>query len=346
MEETMSFVGVELDNETPTQTEPSANEAAVEASQPQAQTEKASTAKVKKKKIGRGIASAKGTTKLKFSHEHAKQNGLFIAHLDEVTISEIKIGEDTTGLPSFNGLSIPRLTFAFSSNEPEVNKRHYAYLSFNAVESNVDTIPGGKYEWKVNQAFDWIRHLLDVYALKGRALTDKEAAALSLPFDDFDEQGEYVSVEPETVIAGWKALFTNVALMFNKGNKGNPIFKTNEGKDIPVWIKLIRYIKARSAWKAISNGELTFPTFVGEGAVELYTANAVPSIRIDSVKESIIPMQIDETPKAPNLTAPTIAGVSIPVGPGMPSIESPVAGGIPSMDTSAIAIEASEDMPF
>ena len=45
----------------------------------------------------RGIATARGTQRLKFSHSDAKSNGLFIAHLESVDVSTIKIsGESTT----------------------------------------------------------------------------------------------------------------------------------------------------------------------------------------------------------------------------------------------------------
>ena len=297
-----------------------------------------------KKVNRRGVGTARGTTRLKFSHELAKQNGLFIAHLDSVTLSMIKIGEDTTGMPSFNGLEIPRITITFASNEEDAAKRHYISLSFNAVESNVNTIPGGKEEWKVNSVFDWFKHILNVYLLKGRELSEEEAAALSLNFEDFDEQGEYVSVEPEDVVAGWKVLFENFENIMNRGRDGQPIFKTKDGKNIPVWIKLIRYIKNnKKGWQPVNNGDLAFPAFVGEGCIEIFKQNTLPSIRFDAVKEAILPMNI-EKPKAPNMPAP---GMSAGMAPAM--------GGVPVGDTMAsmsagnfggIAGEAAEDMPF
>ena len=36
-----------------------------------------------------------------------------------------RIGDDKTGMPSFNGLEIPKLTITFASNEEDANKRHY-----------------------------------------------------------------------------------------------------------------------------------------------------------------------------------------------------------------------------
>lgn len=300
--------------------------------------------KAVKKVNRRGIASARGTSRLKFSHELAKQNGLFIGHLDSVTLSNIKIGEDTTGMPTFNGLEVPRIVITFASNEEDVTKRHYVSISFTAVESNVNTIPGGKEEWKVNSVFDWFKHILNVYLLKGRELNDEEANALSLNFEDFDEQGEYVAVEPEDVIEGWKVLFENFENIMNRGRDGQPIFKTKDGKNIPIWMKLIRYIKNnKKGWQPVSNGDLAFPTFVGEGCIEIFKQNTIPSIRLDAIKEAILPMNI-EKPKTPNMPAP-----------GMNNGISAAMGGVPVGDTMTsmgannfgnIATEAMDDMPF
>ena len=300
--------------------------------------------KAVKKVNRRGIASARGTSRLKFSHELAKQNGLFIGHLDSVTLNTINIGEDSTGMPSFNGLEIPRITITFASNEEDVTKRHYISITFNAVESNVNTIPGGKEEWKVNSVFDWFKHILNVYLLKGRELNDEEANALSLNFEDFDEQGEYVAVEPEDVVAGWKVLFENFENIINRGRDGQPIFKTKDGKNIPIWIKLIRYIKNnKKGWQPVNNGDLAFPTFVGEGCIEIFKQNTLPSIRLDAIKEAILPMNI-EKPKSPNMPSP-----------GMNNGMSAAMGGVPVGDTMTsmgannfgnIATEAMDDMPF
>lgn len=305
------------------------------------QNEVANEATKEVKKVRRGIAAARGTTRLKFSHEQAKLNGLFIAHLDSVATNMIQIGEDKTGMPSFNGLEIPKLVFTFASNEAEVAKRHYVTLQFTAVESNANTIPGGKEDWKVNTVFDWLKHILNVYVLKGRELTDEEADALSLPFEDFDEQGEYVPVEPETVIAGWKTIFENFENIVNRGRDGQPYYKTKDGKDVPVWIKLLRYNKTKKGWNPVNNGDLSFPSFVGEGCIEVYKQNTAPSIRIDSVKESIIPMNVEKA-KAPNMPGLNagVAGAS-PMGGGVPV--DPMAG---VNNLNNIAMEASDDMPF
>lgn len=288
-----------------------------------------------KKVNRRGISGARGTTRLKFTHQSAKPNGLFLAHLENVEVKSITIGEDKTGMPSFNGLEIPKIVFTFASNEEDANKRQYITLQFTAVESNAETIPGGKAEWKVNSVFDWFKHLLNVYVLKGRELTDEEANALSLSYEDFSQEGEYIPVEPETVIASWKSLFENFENIINRGRDGQPYYKSKDGKFITIWLKLIRYIKAKNTWKAITNGDLAIPTFVGEGCIEIFKTNVPPSIRVDVLREDIKPRNI-ETPKAPNMPNHNMGSMM---------------GGVPVQDVMGdpfgdIGVAAGNDLPF
>lgn len=268
----------------------------------------------KVKKVGRGIGTARGTTRLKFSHEHANsKNGLFLAHIDSVVLSTAKIGEDTTGMPSFNGMEIPRLAIVFASNENEAAKRKYITLSWNAVESNVNTIQGGKEAWKVDSIFDYMKHILDVFVLKGKEMTADMEEKLTLPFNDTDENGEYSPVEPEVVIAGWTTLFQNFVTILTTGNDGKPVYQTKEGTPITLWIKLLRFQKQGKAWKALnSRGDLAFPAFVGEGVIEIYNQNTPPSIKINVMREDIKPRQIEER-KEPNL--PGISGPAIAIPP-------------------------------
>jgi len=298
---------------------------------------------INKPKIRRGVGTARGTTRLKFDTKHSLPNGLFQGHLENVEVKEITIGEETTGLPSFNGMTVPQLVLTFASNEEDVNKRKYAPpLRFTAVESNVETIPGGKDEWKVNQVFDYIKHILNVYVLKGREMTEDEEEALALSFEDFDENGEYVPVEPEIVIAAWRQLFTNFATIMNTGRDGEPVYKTKDNKYITIFMKLIRYFKTKkNVWKPVSNGDLAFPTFVGEGVIEIYKQNQPASIRIDVVREDIKPRQIVEA-KKPNM--PAMPGMNIGGGVPMMGMENRIVDPIASPD--GIAMEAMEDTPF
>lgn len=293
----------------------------------------------------RGVATARGTSRLKFSHENAKPNGLFIAHLESVEVSKILIGEETTGLPSFNGLEIPKIVFTFASNEDDANKRKYVTLQFNAVESNVETIPGGKEAWKVDIVFDWIKHILNVFVFNGREMTDDEADALNLDFNDFDENGEYINVPVETVINGWTNFFNNVETILNRGKDGQPYYKDVKGKYIAVWIKLIRnfYNNKTKKWVAANNGNLAFPTYCGEGCIEKFVASTPPVLRINAMTETILPMKIENTAKAPNMpnAISSVGGAAVITG-GTPIPDS-LSGGFGNIGD--IAAEAT-DMPF
>lgn len=294
----------------------------------------------------RGLGSAKGTQRLKFSHRDAiPQNGLFIGILESVSVSSIAIGEDKTGTPSFNGLDIPKLTLTFTSNDADATKRKYITHSFTAVESNVETIPGGKSAWKVDAVMNWLKHILNVFYLKGRELTEDEELALSLSFNDFDENGEYVPIEPEVVIEAWKVLFENFENILNRGKDNLPIFKDKANKNIPIWMKLLRFTKIKNVWRSVvsgnSAGDLGFTPFIGEGVIELYKTNVPPSISINVINETILPREI-EKPKAPNANygMPNVTGlqgsIAIPTMDHMQSYNA---------DTN-INVAASEDLPF
>lgn len=286
-----------------------------------------------KKPAGRGIGTAVGTTNLKFDTRDVQPNGLFLAHLDKVEVTTFVPGEGKVGMPSFNGFEVPRITFVFSSNEEEANKRRKAYLQFNAVESTALTIPGKAEEWKVNIPLNYLKHILDVFVFKGRDLTEEEVASLSLDYIDFDENGEYVTVDPKDVLAAWKNLFDNVATILNTGNNGKPYYKTNDNKFIALWIKLIRYFKAKNDWKPVNNESLGFPQFVGEGVIEIFQPNVAPTIKIDITRERVKVMDVKPQPKAPNANLPAAPAGGIDVSAMMGGMAGPV-------------VPTEEDLPF
>lgn len=292
----------------------------------------------------RGLGNARGTTRLKFSHEHAAKNGLFVGHIDSVELNTITIGEETTGLPSFNGLEIPRLVITFASSEDDVLKRKYATLSFTPVESNSLTIPGGKDEWKFNQVLDWLLHTLNVFVLKGRKLTAEEEDQLSVTYNDVAEDGSYEHVEGSEVVESWKVLFENFVRMMNEGREGTPVYRTKEGKPFGVWAKLLRHTKHnKKGWQDVQNGNLAFPTFVGEGCFEIIKQNVAPSIRLDRVRETIVPM---DTEKA---KAPIMGAMGSPMGGGPMGGGMNMNGGVGMEDFSSGVEDnmlTEEDLPF
>lgn len=293
--------------------------------------------------LRRGISNQTvGTTRLRFSHTDAKANGLFVGHLEDVQLTKVDVKEDSAGMPSFRGIELSRLLFVFASNDEDKAKRRYQTLSFMAVESNVNTIPGGKEEWKVTRIFNYLKHILDVFVLHGQPMTQDMEEALALDFVDFDENGEYSSVAPEVVAAGWNKLFANFFNLFNTAKDGAPAWKTKDGKFIPLWIKLIRYIKSgKNGWSEVDRGNLSFPTYPGEGVIEVYVQNVAPTIKLDATREAIRPMNIEKK-KAPNLTIPGNPGGGVDMnGFGGGVVGSEMAG----MPGYGFGSETVEDMP-
>ena len=304
------------------------------------QQAKAASAEDAPKKLRRGVSNqTQAVNQLKFHEKDAAQNGLFIGHLEEVRVDWSTNADGK----SFTGMSVPRLTYHFASNHPNVSERRHVYNTLFPVESNVNTIPNGIEAWKVDNILNWIKHTLDVLYLKGRQLTPQEEDALTLPFCDYDENNEYVAVDPEEVIKGYATLFNNVvAIMTGKfnlaeGDVPQPCYKDANGKPISLWMKLLRHKRRKSDWVNVGqNGELGFDQFIGSGVLELQKVNTPPAIlRIDLAKESITPK---ETKKQPTIGAPGMGVGGIITGTSDM--------GVIPQNSAFAAASAGEEMPF
>ena len=297
------------------------------------------TEEIKKRK-GRGVSNnTVATAQLKFHEDNAAANKLFIGHLEDVTVNWATAGEKS----AFNGYKIPYLTFAFESNESDKSLRKHVYETLFPQPSNIATIPGGDDAWRVDNILKWIKHIFDVFG-KGRALTEAEEDALTLPFIDFDEETrEWISVEVEEVINGYAFIFNNIAAILNgtfglkEGDTPKCMYKTADGKFIPIWMKLLRAKKTKKGWSNVTqNGDLGFDDFLGTGAIELMNGNNPPlRLKVDIAKESITPK---ESPK------PTIGGFAQMPGavPAMPNMM-----GTPMVGSEAAAFSAAGgDTPF
>lgn len=305
-----------------------------------------------KKRRARGINNeTRAVVRKKFDEKRDanRANGLFIGHLDNVEVTWATLKDDAN-IPQFAGLAVPYLTFTFTSNEDNVNDRKYTTVRFGAVESTVETIPGGKAEWKVNVVLQFMKHIYEVFVLKGRQMTDAEEDALTLVFEDFEDDGnggyQYVPLEAEEILNGYKTMFENYVKLLNNG--GKPHYKAANGGILPIWMKLLRFVRAKNEWKAVLSGnqagELGFPTFIGEGVIELFDANKAPSIKVDVHKESIIYKEEAMKAKTPNVGAP-VGGVA----PGTAPIN-PAFGGAPAFDAgfpnNPIPNADASDLPF
>lgn len=305
------------------------------------QQSKAAPAETAPKKLRRGVSNqTQAVNQLKFHEKDAAQNGLFIGHLEEVRVD----WSTNADSKSFTGMSVPRLTYHFASNHANVNERRHVYNTLFPIESNVNTIPNGTESWKVDNVLHWIKHTLDILYLKGRQLTPQEEDALALPFCDYDDNGEYVAVDPQEVIDGYAALFNNVvAIMTGKFNLAEgatpqPCYKDANGKYISLWMKLLRHKRRKNDWVNVGqNGELGFDQFIGSGVIEIQKPNTPPAIlRIDLAKESITPK---ETKKQPTIGAPMIGMGGVIAG-------NPSDMGVASQNSAFAAAGAGEEMPF
>lgn len=294
------------------------------------------------KKIRRGISNeTKALTRIKFHEKDATNNGLFIGHLESVSV-DWSASEKSKSFPNMN---MPRLTFHFESNHAKVAERRYLGHTMWPVESSVETIPGGRRQIAVDSILNGIKHILDVYYLKGRELTDTEEEALTLSFVDFDEEGNYIPVEPEDVLNGYRKIFENAAAMLNgtwsspeQEATGKPCYKTADGKFIPVWMKLLRHTKGRDGkWYNVGlSGELDFTGNPGNGWIEPVQGQNPPKVlRLDLAKESITPKQTDRIPNVGVVNPAALGGV---VAPAIaPAVDNQVAGAY---------ADAGGEMPF
>ena len=294
------------------------------------------TAETPVKKLRRGVSNqTQAVNQLKFHEKDAAKNGLFIGHLAECKV-DWSVNADGG---SFTGIKIPRVTLHFASEHTNANEQRHVYQTLFPQPSNVDTIPGGKDSWRVDNVFHWIKHILDVYYLKGRDMTPEEEDALSLGFIDYEEQPDgtvtYVPVDTEKdVIPAYRTLFENFVAMMNgtfnlkEGEVAKPCFKTANGGFYPAWLKLLRHKKhPKKGWINVGqNGELAFDGFIGSGCIELLKEGKAPSIlSIDVSKESINPK---ETKQQPTIGVPGTPGMAggviadgIPMGNMMPNVQ-------------------------
>lgn len=302
--------------------------------------EVAGSAQPAAKKVRRGINNnTRAVSQLKFHEKDAARNMLFVGHLESASV-EWSTNADGK---QFTGMSVPRILLHFASNHTNTAEQRNIYRNINPVESNVNTIPNGSEEWKVNNVFRWVKHVLDVFYLKGRELTEAEEDALSLPFADFDDEGNYVAVDEETVIAGYRFIFDNAVAMLNgqfglaEGETAKPCYKTADGKFIPIWMKLLRHKKRKNEWINVgNNGELDFDNFIGDGVLELVKKGEDPKVlRVDLAKESITPKEVN---KQPSIGVPGMGMAMGGVMPGAPMNMGSEANG-------AFA-DAAGDMPF
>jgi len=293
-----------------------------------------------KKVLKRGISNeTRAVTRVKFHEKDCNPStGLFVGHLESVSVEF----SNTDRSQNFPNMDVPRITFHFESNHSRIAERRYYGHSLFPVESSIETIPNGSKAYRVDYIINTIKHFLDVYYLKGRELSEAEEDALTLDLVDYDEDGNYVPVDPTDVLNAYRKMFENAAAMLNgtfnlkEGEVAKPCYKTADGKIIPVWMKLLRHVKNnKGQWiNVTTGGDLGFTGNPGSGLIELVNGTNPPAVlRINLAKESITPKN---TEAKPIIGAPT----------AMPGTV--LAGGVPQMGAapSEAYNEAQGEMPF
>lgn len=298
------------------------------------------------KKIRRGISNeTRATTRKKFTEQFANPtNFLFGMVLDKIEKREVSFGDEVV-TTSFAGLQVPMLFFTFRSNEKLGGEYAYITKRFMPVESSPETIPGGDKEWMFNQQIQYLKHFIDVIVKGGEPLTEAEEDALDLGYLDYDETGSWVHVEPEEILKGWNAMFDSIVNMFETYKDGKPAYLDNNGNNVPLWAKLIRYVKSKKTggWVAVDNEDLVFPGFPGEGVICKFEKGKAAGITFNAANERIHIIPNYEKPK--KAAAPTIGGMA---GAGM--AQAPMnagfsGGGMPSPDF-VNGGNPNGDMPF
>lgn len=261
------------------------------------------------KRRGRGISNdLQAATRKSFTKDDVESTtGLFITMINSVKV-EWSTGKDDN--KDFPNMAIPRLVIDVCSCQSNPQERRYITKTFFPVPSNVDTCIGGKDEWKVTSILKFMKHMLDVFYLKGtKVLTTEEETALDLDFYDIDDNGNYEYIEPEVVVSAYGKLFSAFAHIMNTGNGGKPVFVQPDGKAVVIRTKLLSAIKTKNGWSLLNNGLLDVPTFVGEGLFELYKADSC-NLKFNAVRESFIITESDKK-KEPMANPAAIGGVQV-----------------------------------
>lgn len=270
--------------------------------------------------------------------------GLFISMINSVKV-EWSTGKDDNR--DFPNMAIPRLVIDVCSIQPNPQDRRYITKTFFPVPSNVDTCIGGKDEWKVTSILRFMKHMLDVFYLKGvKTLTPEEEASLDLDFYDIDDDGNYEYVEPEVVVKAYGKLFAAFANIMNTANNGKPVYVQPDGKAVVIRTKLLSAIKTKNGWSLTNNGSLDIPSFVGEGIFDIYKADKPSNIKLNAAKESIT---ITESDKKKEPMANPAAGIQVGAPMGG-SFGAPMGGGfgnsMPATPAFGEAPAGSDPLPF
>jgi hypothetical protein len=309
-------------------------------------------------------SSVVGSSRIPFNENDAHPAvGLFLAQIDEVSVTTANYQEREGANSVFAGHQVPRLNIVWSNGNPDKSKAKYYTHSFNAVESNVDTFMGGKSAWKVRVVNQHLVHYLETYLMRAKGVPPIEVAeAISGRINDsifpvvngktnYNGTPVYNLVPVEEVLEDYRRRFQAFADVMNYGVNAQgfirkkedadakPLFKDANGKGIRTWILLLRSYKTDGTWKTNQGSQLAIPNFIRSGVMEIEVPGKQPILRLDKATMSLTAI---ETPKQ------TRVGAMPPVGGGgfIPMQAMPNIGSFNADASVATVGDGTDDLPF
>lgn len=263
--------------------------------------------------MSKGINNdVQSTSRKKFILNPEIDGGISRAIVAKIEVATADIANDSK-MTTFRGKKIPRLVIHFEStmDRPGVKTSYYdhAYLPY---EHNPDNVMNKDNSWKFDSMAQTIKHLHEV--LSGRGLTKEEVELMTFPINE-TENGSFVEIPVDDIIAGWTAWFNGICAVFNGGykvedDKTAPSLLINaDSTPIPLFVKLLLYANN----KEVNNGDPGLPMFPGEGVFQKILKDVPREIRVKIEKgESIVP-KVKTATAAANRSIP---GVSNTPGTG------------------------------
>lgn len=182
--------------------------------------------------------------------------GLALAELESVEVKDYEVpvtdekGSETKS--EFKGLTVPRINLTWRNHKvKEGEEDRYHTLSFGpivSVKNDGSPMDAKTLSSIYENMFAALMHAHNCY--KGSV---NYIAIKSLP--DIDETATAAARVEQT-----RAFFKAFEKAFN-GTDGKAVYKNTEGKNIPVWLKLVADYKTQSHYET--------PNFVGQGWTEV-----------------------------------------------------------------------------
>jgi hypothetical protein len=213
----------------------------------------------------------------------AVNKGLVVTFIKSVEVVDVEVSNADGAWKDFDGHKVPKLVINFIEI-PSIKGKVAG--SYPWTMSPIPHIPNSTtYDWWFDSNQQMIKHFIDAF-IGADNFKDEYEKLLSIDLDDTKE------LPVETVLDAHRKFYEGVATVFNgDGKKLESIFKDKDGNSYPVWTKLLLYVKNNK----VNGGNFGFPSYPGDGVIELVRKGYEPSISIKIAKgESIIPRDTND----------------------------------------------------